>query len=127
VLRGRGVGLALAERTTLAQAAMVRKDIPSCVIWHKEDDEEGEDSSDADLSATGEDDDEEVGSDDKDDDKQVQGEHEELRNGKHLVKATQPTCSKLYCAKLTVAFKSGKWKKQCEHCISLSKNKKLHD
>jgi predicted GNAT family acetyltransferase len=40
VLRGRGAGLALAERTTFAQTAMVRKDIPSCVIWPKEDGEE---------------------------------------------------------------------------------------
>jgi hypothetical protein len=38
VLRGRGA--TLAERTTIAQAAMVTKDIPSCVIWPKEDDEE---------------------------------------------------------------------------------------
>ena len=102
----------------------MRKDIPSCVIWPTENDEEGEDGSDTDLSAAGEDDDEDVGSDDKGDDDRVQGEHE-LKNGMHLLKATQPTCSKLYCTELTVAFKSGKWKKQCEHCISFSKNKKL--
>jgi hypothetical protein len=122
VLRGRGA--ALAERTTIAQAAMVRKDIASCVIWPKVNDEEEEDGSDADLSAAGEDDDEEVGSDDKGDDDGVQGEHE-LKNGTHPVKTAQPTCSKLYCTELTEVFKSGKWKKQCEHCISFSKNKKL--
>jgi hypothetical protein len=38
VLRGRGA--ALAERTTIAQAALVRKEMPSCAIWPKEDDEE---------------------------------------------------------------------------------------
>jgi hypothetical protein len=40
VLRGRGAGLALAEMTTFAQTAMVRRHIPSCVIWPKEDGEE---------------------------------------------------------------------------------------
>jgi hypothetical protein len=56
---------------------------------------------------------------------EMQGEHKQPKNGTHPVQGTQPTCSKLYCSRMTIAFKSGKWKKQCEHCISLSKNKKL--
>jgi hypothetical protein len=61
----------------------------------------------------------------EEDEEQVQLEHEQSKTRTNPVKVTQPTCSKLYCIRLTVAFKSGKWKKQCEHCISLSKNKRL--
>jgi hypothetical protein len=61
----------------------------------------------------------------EEDEEQVQLEHEQSKTRTNPVKITQPTCSKLYCMRLTVAFKNGKWKKQCEHCISLSKNKRL--
>jgi hypothetical protein len=54
---------------------------------------------------------------------EVQVEHKQLKNRTHPVQATQPTCSKLYCANMTIAFKNGKRKKQCQHCISLSKKK----
>jgi hypothetical protein len=62
-------------------------------------------------------DDEEVNEED------VQVEHKQMKNGTQPLKTTQPTCSKLYCARKTIAFKNGKWKQQCEHCISLSKKK----
>jgi hypothetical protein len=58
--------------------------------------------------------------DEEESEEEVQVEHKQLKNETQPVQ-TQPTCSKLYCAKMTIAFKNGKWKKQCEHCISLSK------
>jgi hypothetical protein len=62
---------------------------------------------------------------DEEEESEEEGQGEQPKNGTHPVQGTQPTCSKLYCSRMTIAFKSGKWKKQCEHCISLSKNKKL--
>jgi hypothetical protein len=52
-----------------------------------------------------------------------EGQGEQPKNGAHPVQGTQPTCSKLYCSRMTIAFESGKWKKQCEHCISLSRTR----
>jgi hypothetical protein len=34
-------------------------------------------------------------------------------------------CSKPYCSKLTTKFSSGKWKKQCAHCLLMSKTKRV--
>ena len=48
-------------------------------------------------------------------------EEEEDQEGPKPVKPRQPTCSKLYCTNLTVNFKNGKFRKQCDHCIALSK------
>jgi hypothetical protein len=52
-----------------------------------------------------------------------EGQGEQPKNGAHPVQGTQPTCSKLYYSRMTIAFESGKWKKQCEHCISLSRTR----
>jgi hypothetical protein len=62
--------------------------------------------------------------DEEESEEELQVEHKKLNNGTQPLQATQSTCSKLYCSRKTIAFKNGKWKQQCEHCISLSKKKK---
>jgi hypothetical protein len=65
-----------------------------------------------------------LGSDDKEEnEEEVQVEHKQLRNGTQPLQATQPSCSKLYCTRKTIALKNGNWKQQCEHCLSLARKK----